>query len=99
MSSKLSKATDDAGLKESNPADLDQISLTQALRDFEIANARVLDLTQRLVASERQRRELENELEQLRSRPPELDLVTVATWGWKRTGRIAKRVLGRVTRR
>ncbi len=33
---------------------LDQVSLEQALRDFEIANARVIDLTRRLVASEHQ---------------------------------------------
>ena len=29
--------------------ELDRLSLDQALRDFEIANARVVDLTQRLV--------------------------------------------------
>ena len=46
--------------------DLDKVSLEQTLRDFEIANARVLDLTQRLIASERKRIELENELNQLR---------------------------------
>ena len=48
------------------PLDLDKVSLEQALRDFEIANARVLDLTQRLIASERRRAEVENELQQLR---------------------------------
>jgi hypothetical protein len=30
-------------------SDLDRVSLEQALRDFEIANARAIDLTQRLV--------------------------------------------------
>lgn len=48
------------------PLDLDRVSLEQALRDFEVANARVLDLTQRLIASERRRAEVENELLQLR---------------------------------
>lgn len=33
-----------------NVADLDQISLSQALLDFEVANARVIDLTKRLTA-------------------------------------------------
>jgi hypothetical protein len=31
---------------------IDQVSLEQALRDFDVANARVIDLTRRLVASE-----------------------------------------------
>lgn len=35
--------------------DLDAIALTQALIDFEVANARVLDLTQRLVESNESR--------------------------------------------
>jgi hypothetical protein len=48
------------------PVDLDRVSLQQALRDFELANARVLDLTQRLIASEKRRTELENELNQLK---------------------------------
>jgi hypothetical protein len=46
-----------------DPSRLDQISLTQALKDFETANARVLDLTQRLVESERAVRELTDECE------------------------------------
>jgi hypothetical protein len=33
---------------------VDQVSLEQALRDFDVANARVIDLTRRLVASERE---------------------------------------------
>lgn len=48
------------------PVDLDKVSLQQALRDFEMANARVLDLTQRLIASERSRKALESELNQLK---------------------------------
>ena len=49
-----------------NPADLADLSLQQALEDFEVANARVLDLTRRLLESEQQRKTVENELEQLR---------------------------------
>jgi hypothetical protein len=45
------------------PERVDAISLEQALRDFEAANARVLDLTQRLLASERHRQELSDQME------------------------------------
>lgn len=54
--------------KRKQLANLDAISLAQALRDFETANARVLDLTQRLVESERRRADLSNELEHMRLR-------------------------------
>jgi hypothetical protein len=47
-------------------ATIDSISLVQALKDFEIANARVLELTQRLIDSERQRKELADQLERMR---------------------------------
>lgn len=46
--------------------ELDRMNLEQALRDFEVANARVLDLTQRLIESEQRRREVETELEAVR---------------------------------
>jgi hypothetical protein len=42
------------------------LSLEQALIDFEIANARVVDLTQRLVEATEQAAELRTELELLR---------------------------------
>jgi hypothetical protein len=45
---------------------MDSISLSQALKDFEVANARVLELTQRLIESERQRKELMDQLERLK---------------------------------
>ena len=51
---------------ELSQAELDRINLAQSLRDFETANARVLDLTQRLLESERQRKSLADELERLR---------------------------------
>lgn len=54
--------------------EIDRLSLEQALRDFEIANARVIDLTQRLIsanekalAGQREADELRVELTQLRS--------------------------------
>ena len=47
-------------------AEMDELSLHQALLDFEVANARVLDLTQRLVESEAMIIELRKELESLR---------------------------------
>jgi len=47
---------------------IDAISLEQALRDFENANARVVVLTQRLLASESERKRLADELERLRLR-------------------------------
>jgi predicted nucleic acid-binding Zn-ribbon protein len=46
--------------------DLDQISLEQALRDFEVANARVVDLTQRVISLTRQLRDTQDEVERLR---------------------------------
>jgi hypothetical protein len=49
-----------------DPRTLDTLNLEQALKDFEVANARVLDLTQRLVDSERKRKELSDELVRLK---------------------------------
>jgi hypothetical protein len=43
---------------------LDQVSLEQSLRDFDIANARVIDLTRRLVASERRVVTLQQQLDE-----------------------------------
>ena len=45
---------------------MDELSLQQALIDFEVANARVLDLTQRLVEAQATVAELRNRLETLR---------------------------------
>jgi hypothetical protein len=90
----IKKADPQQQPEASNPADLDRVSLTQALRDFEIANARVLDLTQRLVESERRRRELEHELEQLRHSGPAPTLpYRAARWAFHRARDAAKRVL------
>lgn len=51
---------------------LDRLSLTQALRDFEVANARVVDLTQRLIAASNELVEVRRELESLRREHDEL---------------------------
>jgi hypothetical protein len=47
-------------------AEMDELSLRQALMDFEVANARVLDLTQRLVEAQAVITQLRTELESLR---------------------------------
>jgi glycine cleavage system pyridoxal-binding protein P len=47
-------------------SDMDALSLTQALTDFEVANARVLDLAQRLVEAEAMITQTKTELQELR---------------------------------
>ena len=61
-------ATRDAPLERSplDRAALDALNLEQALRDFEIANRRVVDLTQRLLDAGDEIRALRTELELLR---------------------------------
>lgn len=54
--------------KPQNTMDLDAVSLQQALRDFEAANSRVLDLTQRLLRSEEQCKQLADLVERLQLR-------------------------------
>lgn len=52
--------------------ELDRLSLTQALRDFEVANARVMDLTQRLIAASNDLVAVRQELDTLRREHEEL---------------------------
>jgi hypothetical protein len=47
-------------------AELDRLSLAQALVDTEMANARVIDLTERLVGARQEVARLRGELEELR---------------------------------
>lgn len=66
------------GLAESigpSPLDkeLDNLSLTQALRDFEIANARVVDLTQRLVEANATITDLRAEIDVARAEMKDLE--------------------------
>jgi chromosome segregation ATPase len=63
-----SEPTEETSLKE----EIDRLSLEQALRDFEIANARVVDLTQRLISSNDKVISLQRELDALRVEIAEL---------------------------
>ena len=51
-----------------NTADLDDISLTQALLDVEVANARVIDLTKRLTALTKELRGTTSDLQKAKLR-------------------------------
>jgi hypothetical protein len=53
-------------VKSALEEDLDRLSLTQALVDAEMATARVIDLTERLVSERQQIVNLRSELEHLR---------------------------------
>ena len=59
----LATALDDANLER----EMDRLSLEQALRDFEIANARAVDLTKRLIEANQQIKDLTAQIE--RSHP------------------------------
>ena len=61
-----SQPTDDASLRE----EIDRLSLEQALRDFEVANARVVDLTQRLISANDKVVDQQRELDSSASRWP-----------------------------
>jgi hypothetical protein len=47
----LGTRTDGQGRREPVEESLDRLSLVQTLRDFEVANGRVIDLTERLVVT------------------------------------------------
>ena len=47
--------------------ELDRLSLEQALLDFDVANSRVNDLTERLIAASRELNETRQELEQAKA--------------------------------
>jgi len=63
-----SEPTEEASLKE----EIDRLSLEQALRDFEVANARVVDLTQRLISSNEKVISTQRDLDSLRVEMAEL---------------------------
>jgi hypothetical protein len=54
-------------------SEMHSLSLEQALVDFEVANARVVDLTQRLVAAGEEIAELRRELETLRAQRRDME--------------------------
>jgi hypothetical protein len=80
---------------------IDNLSLEQALRDFEAANARVLDLTQRLLTSERQRQEFADQLERFRLFGETSTATTVSMLGrlGLTAGETANKVLKKVYRK
>jgi hypothetical protein len=53
--------------------EMDRLSLEQAVRDFEIANARVVDLTQRLISSSERAVQLQQELDRTQTALVELN--------------------------
>ena len=55
----------DAAADTSLTEDLDRLALTQALHDVDVANARVMDLTQRLIGAGRELAALREELASL----------------------------------
>lgn len=55
-------------------AELDEVSLTHALHDFEVANARVVDLTQRLITTSRELSTAREDLAELHRRHEDLRL-------------------------
>ena len=66
-SEKTDLTTADHGFDaESLEREMDRLSLDQALRDFEIANARVIDLTKRLLEANAQIRSLTEEAHRAR---------------------------------
>ena len=72
-----SQPTDDASLRE----EIDRLSLEQALRDFEVANARVVDLTQRLISANDKVVDQQLQLDKLRVELAELRSVHEAMRG------------------
>ena len=82
-----SEPTKEASLTE----EIDRLSLEQALRDFEIANARVVDLTQRLISSNDKIVSTQRELDMLRVEMAELRATHEAMRG-SAAFRIASRI-------
>lgn len=67
--------TDGQGTEAGLQAEMDKLSLSQALVDFEVANTRVLDLTRRLLEAQAEIGGLRGELEQARAEQLELKQV------------------------
>lgn len=67
---KATAPADDPSVEQpvKNTADLDDISLTQALLDVEVANARVIDLTKRLTALTKELRGTTSDLQKAKLR-------------------------------
>ena len=61
------------GANQTLQSEMDQLSLSQALVDFEVANARVLDLTRRLMEAHGEISALRDERERLKAEYAELN--------------------------
>ena len=79
-----------------NTADLDDISLAQALLDVDVANARVIDLTKRLTALTKELRGTTSDLQKakLRNRRIAAELEEIKDSRAFRTASSAQRFLG-----
>src|SRR3954447_23393413 len=79
-----------------NTADLDEISLAQALLDVDVANARVVDLTKRLTALTKELRQSTTELQKtkLRNRKIAAELDEIKGSRAFRSATTAQRFLG-----
>ncbi|HEY5335761.1 MAG TPA: hypothetical protein VIJ71_07040 [Mycobacteriales bacterium] len=88
-----SEPTEETALKEETTLkeEIDRLSLEQALRDFEIANARVVDLTQRLISSNDKVLSIRRDLDILRVEMAELRATHEAMRG-SAAFRIANRI-------
>jgi predicted nucleic acid-binding Zn-ribbon protein len=84
-----------------NTADLDAISLEQALLDVDVANARVIDLTKRLTALTKELRSATTDLQKakLRNRRLAAELEEIKGSRAFRSAANAQRVLGSVRAR
>jgi len=72
--------------------EMDRLSLEQSLRDFEIANARVIDLTKRLLEANEQIWDLQRQVEASTMRSLALTR-PLAVFKQSSLGQIARRVL------
>jgi len=79
-----------------NTADLDDISLAQALLDVDVANARVIDLTKRLTTLTKELRQTTSDLQKakLRNRKIAAELDQIKGSRAFRSASAAQRVLG-----
>jgi len=79
-----------------NTADLDEISLAQALLDVDVANARVIDLTKRLTTLTKELRQSTSELQKakLRNRTIAAELEEIKGSRAFRSATTAQRFLG-----
>jgi hypothetical protein len=82
-----------------NTADLDEISLAQALLDVDVANSRVIDLTKRLTTMSKELRQTTSELQKARLRNRKLvaelaELEELKSSRAYRSATAAQRVLG-----